>query len=253
MRKGFDVMRGTVFEIQHFSVHDGPGIRTTVFLKGCQMKCLWCHNPESLDGKIGELSYVESKCISCGFCEKNCQNGCHQFVNGRHLIDRSKCDYCGKCVDMCPGRALTICAQRKKSVSEVMEEVLKDKSFYDESGGGMTISGGEPLLQVEFVKALAKEAKRNGISVAIETNACYDYSLLNGIRENVDLFLVDWKVTDDKKHVKYTGCSNVQVETVIMGIFLFKEPFDVVNLIGFIVIWIGLLCFVLEGIINRKI
>ena len=207
--------KGKVFEIQHFSFDDGPGIRTIVFLKGCQMHCLWCHNPESLDGRKAELAFVESKCVGCGFCFKVCPNGCHRMENGKHIIDREKCTFCGKCARLCAGKALSVCADKDRTVDEVMDEVEKDRVYYEESGGGMTISGGEPLMQPKFVKALAAEAKRRGISVAIETNGCYDFSVLEGIWQNVDVFLIDWKESDDEKHIAYTGCSNKKVYETI--------------------------------------
>ena len=206
-----NMTKGKVFDIQHFSFDDGPGIRTIVFLKGCQMHCLWCHNPESLDGQRSEMAFVPSKCVGCGYCFKVCPNGCHYMENGKHIIDREKCTFCGKCTRLCAGNALSICADKNWSVEEVLAEVEKDRSYYEESGGGMTISGGEPMMHPQFVAELAAEAKRRGISVAMETNGCYDFSLLDGIWENIDVFLIDWKESDDEKHIAYTGCSHKKV------------------------------------------
>ena len=211
-------MSGRVFEIQHFSVHDGPGIRTTVFLKGCQMKCVWCHNPESIEKRSGEFAFVKTKCAGCGLCFQICPQGCHRMENDEHVIDRDKCIFCGKCIGLCPGKALSVCAERDWEAEEVMQEVLKDKSYYQESGGGMTLSGGEPMMQPEFVKELTCSAKRNGIHVVVETNGCYDVELLNGIKENVDLFLIDWKISDDKLHKTCTGHSNNKVYRTIKSL-----------------------------------
>lgn len=210
--------KGNIFEIQHFSVNDGPGIRTTVFLKGCQLKCIWCHNPESIDKRYGELAFVSSKCIECGNCFKVCPKGCHRIEDGIHIIHRDQCVFCGKCVNLCPGRALSICADREWDTREVLEEVLRDKSYYEESGGGMTLSGGEPMMQADFVRELASKAKRKNINIAMETNGCYDFSLLNGIKENIDHFLIDWKVSDPEKHKAYTGARNEMVYRTIKSL-----------------------------------
>lgn len=204
--------KGNVFEIQHFSIDDGPGIRTTVFLKGCQMRCLWCHNPESLESGRGILSFVSSRCVDCGLCFRICPEKCHRITDGKHQIDREKCTGCGRCTRLCAGQALTLYGAHPLSVAEVMEEVFKDRTYYEESGGGLTISGGEPMMQPSFVRALAAEATHCGIQVALETNAGYDYSLLESLGNTVGLYLVDWKVTDEALHRKYTGCSNRLVE-----------------------------------------
>jgi len=201
-------MNGNIFEIQHFSVNDGPGIRTTVFFKGCQLHCLWCHNPESIDDKAGEFAFVESKCAGCASCFRVCPEGCHKIVDGKHVIDREKCTFCGKCVQLCSGKALSIYADKGMSVDEVMKEIEKDKSYYAESGGGITLSGGEPMMQSGFVRDLADAAKHQGIHTVMETNCCYNYSLLDGIKQNIDLFLIDWKMSDPAKHLEYTGMSN---------------------------------------------
>ena len=204
-------MRGNIFEIQHFSVHDGPGIRTTIFLKGCQLRCLWCHNPESIQERPGELAYVDSKCVGCGTCFAVCPEHCHHMEAGRHVIDRYSCTFCGKCAHLCAGKALSLYGERGVSADAVMREVMTDKRYYEESGGGITLSGGEPMMQAGFVRELAAMAKNKGIHVAMETNACYNYRLLDGIKDKVDLFLIDWKVTDSKKHEKYTGAPNKKI------------------------------------------
>lgn len=200
-------MRGNVFEIQHFSVHDGPGIRTTVFLKSCQLKCLWCHNPESISIRASELAFVQTKCVGCGMCFRVCPQGCHYMKDGQHRIDRQNCTFCGKCVRMCAGNALSISGQ-EMGAQEVIADVLRDKTYYEESGGGMTLSGGEPMLQWEFVKALAALSRTYGIHNCIETNGYYPFERAEAVAPNIDLFLMDWKESDEALHKKYTGVGN---------------------------------------------
>lgn len=202
-------LKGTIFDIQHFSVHDGPGIRTTVFLKGCQIRCLWCHNPEGLSLRAHELSYVPGKCIGCALCVAACPVHAHAIEDGVHSIDWARCVRCGRCAEACPTRALTLCG-REVEAEEVIREVEKDRAYYRENGG-MTISGGEPMMQQAFVLRLAELAKQAGLHVAIETNLCYNASWLDDVKAHVDLFLVDWKESDPEKHRAYTGVSNDQV------------------------------------------
>lgn len=199
------MIKGTVFDIQRFSIHDGPGIRTTVFLKGCPLNCIWCHNPESKSARP-ELMLHGSKCVGCGECVKACSLGLHSFEGGEHLIEREKCIGCGKCEADCVG-ALKLYGEQK-TVSEVIDEVLRDKSFYDNSGGGMTVSGGEPLMQHEFTLALLKSAKELGLNTAIETSGFSKWERIEAIAPFVDLFLWDVKETDTVRHNEYTGVGN---------------------------------------------
>lgn len=202
-------MKGTIFDIQHFSVHDGPGIRTTVFLKGCQIRCLWCHNPEGLSLRPHELSFLPSKCFFCGQCASICPNDAHILGENSHKIRRELCVRCGKCATVCPTHAISYCGREIES-TEVIREALKDRAYYLESGG-LTISGGEPMMQRDFVRDLIQQAHAQNIRVALETNLCYDYRWLDGIREHVDLFLADWKESNPELHQRYTGISNIQV------------------------------------------
>ena len=198
--------KATVFDIQRFSLHDGPGIRTTVFLKGCPLNCLWCHNPESKSGRC-ELMLHASRCMGCGGCVSVCSRGVHSFSeDGAHMVDREACLYCGKCAEVCVG-ALEICG-REMTVDEMMDEVLKDKEFYENSGGGLTVSGGEPLANAEFSLALLTEAKRRGMNTAIETSGFAKWETLKPFAECVDLFLWDAKETDAERHKLYTGVDN---------------------------------------------
>lgn len=194
---------GIVFNIQKFSIHDGPGIRTNVFLKGCPLRCLWCHNPEGLES-YAEVEFEGNKCIGCGACAI-CENHCHQFSPEMgHIYDRTACTRCGKCIEACPAVALKM-AGTQQTVEEVMTKVMADKPFYDKSGGGMTLSGGEPLYQPDFARALLRSAKEKGLHTAVETSGFASESVFLSILPYTDLLLLDYKVTGEAEHKKYTG------------------------------------------------
>ena len=199
-------MNGRIFDIQRFSIHDGPGIRTTVFFKGCPLACIWCHNPEGV--RYGYmLSFLPNLCIGCGFCFETCPNGAHQMAKGQHVLDRDACQVCGACCEGCFSGALEFIG-RDASVEEVLAEVLRDVPFYETSGGGMTLSGGEPMMQAGFSEALLKAAKQEGLHCCMETCGFAPFPLFERIMPYVDLFLYDIKETDEKRHVAYTGQSN---------------------------------------------
>lgn len=214
--------KGIIFDIKHFAVHDGPGIRTTVFVKGCPLRCMWCHNPESLSFKP-QLLFTPSKCIGCGYCMKVCEKGAHLDVNGEHVVDWSKCDACGSCAEECYSGALEL-AGKEVSVIEVYEEVLKDRIFYNNSGGGMTISGGEPLSQPEFTAELFRLAKEGGIHTALDTSGYSDWKILEKVLEHVDLVLYDIKQMDSEKHLEYTGVRNELILENIMKVDKLGKP-----------------------------
>jgi len=197
---------GIIFNIQRYSIHDGPGIRTTIFLKGCPLNCWWCQNPESqLSGQ--EMVFWEDRCIGCGACSTICPSNVIQMKNRIPVTEKEKCLLCGKCIEKCPALAREIIG-KKLTVEEVAKEVEKDLVFYEESGGGVTFSGGEPLRQPEFLEGLLNDCREKKIHTAVDTSGFISWGILNKICPKVDLFLYDLKLMDDEKHKKYTGVSN---------------------------------------------
>lgn len=192
--------------ILRFALQDGPGIRTTVFLKGCYLDCLWCHNPESKSGQR-ELAYYEDRCTQCGACVEACPNNVHSIVNGVHRIDRVLCDISESCVEACSYDALEITGEIM-SAEEVMEVVLKDKAYYDESGGGLTVSGGEPMMQFEFTKKLLQLAKENHMHTCLDTSGYAPEEQYLEILPFTDQFLFDLKASDPEVHKELTGVTN---------------------------------------------
>ena len=199
-------MKGTVFEIKRFAVHDGDGIRTTVFFKGCPLRCIWCHNPEGISAKP-TLAYYEHKCVGCGECAAVCPTGAHSFKNGVHEFDRALCIACGGCAEVCLGDALTLYG-KEMSVEELMPVLLEDREFYENSGGGVTLSGGECLMQADFCAELLKELKREGISTAVDTCGFVSRAALDKVIPFTDIFLYDLKARSSEAHVKCTERDN---------------------------------------------
>lgn len=199
-------VEGLITDIQRFCLHDGPGIRTTVFLKGCNLRCAWCHNPETLDPRP-QMQFLPEKCIGCGQCAAVCVLGAHITEGRRHVFRRELCVGCGRCALTCYARALTLVG-RRMTACRVVEEVLRDRDYYAGSGGGVTLSGGEPLMQIDFVDELLRLCRAAGVHTAVETNLAWPWERIARVAGLVDLFIVDLKAADDGLHRRWAGQGN---------------------------------------------
>jgi pyruvate formate lyase activating enzyme len=191
---------GVCVDIQRYSIHDGPGIRTTVFLKGCPLACLWCHNPESI-ARAPELRVLAGRCVRCGACTKACPLG---LADGPNLPDPARCLRCGSCAAACPTGARQLTG-RAWTVQEVLDAVLRDRPFYDDSGGGVTFSGGEPLTQWRFLLACLEAAQAQGLHTAVDTSGFASLAVIRAVATRTNLFLYDLKVLDPERHLRFTG------------------------------------------------
>lgn len=207
--ENYQALVGNVFNIQRYSTHDGPGIRTTVFLKGCPLRCFWCQNPESQSMKP-LLMFKRDRCTRCGRCLKTCPVGANEIVEGQVYVDRDKCTACGACVKTCFAKARSI-EGRKMTVAEVIGEVKKDRMLYQNSGGGMTVSGGACEMQPDFTVGLMRAAHDEGIRTAAEMEGAFPWEIVRRIAEHTDYVLFDLKCMDDKRHKAGTAVSNVRI------------------------------------------
>jgi len=200
---------GLLFDVKRFALHDGPGIRTTVFLKGCPLSCVWCHNPES-QVACPELMHWQERCVGCGACIGACPIGALSLAGERAEVDRDRCTACAECVTACSEGALEV-AGEPWSVRRLLDEIEKDVLFYDESGGGVTLSGGEPLTQGPFVEAVLKQCRERRIHTAVDTCGHAEWADLERIAAVTDIFLYDLKQMDDERHRELTGVSNERI------------------------------------------
>ena len=199
-------MYGLITDLKRFAVHDGDGIRTTVFFKGCPLRCLWCHNPEGLSAKP-QLAYYAGKCQNCGFCVESCPNGAHRIQDNLHCFDPDLCTACGTCAAECPGNALTLYG-KKITPEDLLPLLLEDREFYENSGGGVTLSGGECLMQPEFCAELLHLLKQEGIHTAVDTCGFVRREALEAVIPYTDVFLYDLKAINEDIHIRCTGQSN---------------------------------------------
>lgn len=200
------VQKPLIFDIKRYSINDGPGIRVTIFLKGCPLNCQWCHNPESISPKIQKL-FTASKCIGCGECCRVCPVQACTLTPEGIVTDEALCTLCGKCAEVCPTLA-TEMSGAYRSVKELIEIIEKERPFFDQSGGGVTFSGGEPLLYPEFLLELLDACGRKNIHRAIDTSGYVKTATLLEVAEHTDLFLYDLKMIDAERHKRYTGVDN---------------------------------------------
>ena len=202
---------GTLFDIRRFAVHDGPGIRTTVFVKGCMLNCAWCQNPEGID-LSKRLWHFSKRCIECGRCVDVCPQYALTLRGHRIRIDRDICTGCGSCVDACPTCAMAFDG-RDVASSDVVAELLSDQVFYEVSDGGITLSGGDPLCQAEFSRAILEGVRKHGVHTALETCLAAKWALVKSFLPLVDLFMVDIKLDDADAHERWTGQRNRRIKS----------------------------------------
>ena len=199
-------LQGLVFNIQRYSIHDGPGIRTTLFLKGCPLRCRWCHNPESMSGRI-QVGFFPERCIGCLECVQACPHGVHLVENGQRVLRRERCRGAGKCIEVCYAEALE-CLGSYLTVEEAVARIERDRPFYETSQGGVTLSGGEPLRQAEFAIAVLTQCRERGLHAAIETCGYVPWEVLAAAARYADLILFDLKHMDSRVHRRLTGVPN---------------------------------------------
>lgn len=202
-------MNGIVTDIQRFSVFDGPGIRTTVFLKGCPLSCRWCHNPECISPSR-QLRFYADKCVMCGGCAAVCSKEAHSIQEGAHEIDARRCARCGACVDACAYGAIEM-AGKSMSAEAIVAEVLKDEKYYRKSNGGITLSGGEPTVQPAFACEILRQAREHGLHTAVESCAYAKPDVMEAFALLTDLWLIDMKAVNPEKHAAYTGKDNARI------------------------------------------
>lgn len=199
-------MKARIFEIKRFAVHDGSGIRTTVFFKGCPLSCVWCHNPEGISFGA-QLAFYENKCIGCGECVKACPFAAHRISGGTHTYHADFCRHCGTCAAVCPAGALTLYGE-EVTAEELLPRLTEDRDFYDNSGGGVTLSGGECLCQPDFCAELLRRLKSEGIHTAVDTCGAVPRHAIDAVLPYTDIFLYDIKAIDENVHKRCTGLSN---------------------------------------------
>lgn len=200
---------GLILHLQRFSTEDGPGIRTTVFFKGCPLRCIWCHNPEGISSEP-QMQWLENRCIGCGSCIRTCPRGCLCRVEQGVVIDRDVCDGCGECAEACPANAMELLG-RWVSLDELLNELLKDHVYFEKSGGGVTLSGGEPAMQPDFASALLRGLKERGINTAVDTCGVCSVSALDKLLLYTDIVLFDLKEAEPEKHYSFTGANNQRI------------------------------------------
>lgn len=200
------MIKPLVSNIQRFSVDDGPGIRTTVFFKGCNLRCIWCHNPECISGGFS-MQLTSSSCHSCQKCTVVCKRGGHTFENGVHKVNRENCIGCGECAYYCPATAISIIGKQYEPET-LVKEVLKDKMYFKTSGGGVTFSGGEPMLNPDYLREVLRLAKEAGLHTAVDTAGNVPFASFEKVMPYTDIFLYDIKLWDEEKHKQATGVSN---------------------------------------------